>query len=390
METKQADLFDLLAVFARKRKLIVIFTIVVAIAAIIYSLITPQIWNSTTTFYTVGDKASSMPINLGSLSGLASSFLSTDSFAQGQNSVIILNSRTLSEEVIRRFNLIEYFHITEPDTLRAMDLALVKLSRKVLSVSLNDETGLIAISIETKDKQLSKEIAEYYLTRLELYNQEYKLTKGKRNRQFLEKRVEEVRKEIDSLSIAVKDFQKKHKAIDLQSQLTSVVEMYSDAVSQQIKNDIETEIARSNYPIGSPIVAELEKRSAVIRGKIRELELDKTGVKPKYMINIDSIPDLSLQYGQLMINLEIQKKVFEFIYPQYESARIEELRDMPTLEIVDYPREAGMRVRPKRAFLCIIATLAGFVISLVLALLSETIDKNSEKITQIRKIIFPK
>lgn len=390
METKQTDLFDVLAIFARRRKLIILVTVTVAVLAVIYSIITPQIWNSTATFYAVEDNASSLPINLGSLSGVASSFLSTDNFTQGLNTITILTSRTFSEDVIRKFNLFEYFKITETDTLRAMDLALVKLTRKVLSVKLDDETGLISIGINTKGKKLSQELAAYYIERLEVYNQDYKLTKGKRNRQFLEKRVAEVRNEIDSLSIAIKDFQKKHKTIDLQTQLISVVEMYSDVVAQQIKNEIETEIARSLYSSDSPLVSELEKRSAVIRDKISEFEQSSSGIKPKYVINIDSIPDLSLRYGQLMINLEIQKKVFEYIYPQYEAARIEELKEMPTLEIVDYPREAGMRVKPKRAILCIISTIVGFFVSLVLALITETMEKNSDKIKNLRQIIYPK
>jgi tyrosine-protein kinase Etk/Wzc len=390
METKLTDLFDVLAVFARKRKLIIIFTLVVAISAIVYSLVTPQIWNSKATFFTVGDNAQALPIDLGSLSGLASSFLSTDNFAQGQNSMAILTSRTLSEEIIRKFKLIKYFRITDQDSLRAMDRALLKLSRKVFSVDLNDETGLMTLSINTKSRLLSRNIATYYIERLERYNQEYKLTKGKRNRQFLEKRVAEVKNQIDSLSIAMKDFQKRNKTIDLETQMASIVQLYSDVVSQQMKNDIELEIARNNYPSDSPVITELEQRRKVIQEKVRNFEKSATGVQPKYIINIDNIPDISLQYAQLMVNLEIQKKVFEFVYPQYEAARIEELKDMPTLEIVDYPREAGLRAKPKRAVLCIIATLIGLFLSLMLALITDVLDKNSEKIKNLRQIIFAK
>lgn len=390
METKQTDLFDLLAIFAKQRKLIIIFTVVVAISAVIYSFITPQIWNSSTTFYTVGENASSLPLNLGSLSGFASSILSTDNFSQGMNSVTILTSRTFSEDVIRKFNLIEYFRITEADTLKAMDQALIKLGKRMLSINLDETSGLISISIESKDKKLSFEIAKYYLQRLELYNQEYKLTRGKRNRQFFEQRVNEVRGEIDSLSIALKDFQKKHKAIDLQAQMLSVVELYSSTVSQQILNDIELEIAKSSLSPSSPAIVELEHRGKVIRDKIREFEKSSSSLQPKYMLNIDNLPDLSLQYGQLMINLEIKKKVFEFLYPQYEAARIEELKDMPTLEIVDYPRETGMRVKPKRAIFCVISTLVGFFVSLVLALICDILEKNSEKIKKLKQIVYPK
>ncbi|HOD17225.1 MAG TPA: Wzz/FepE/Etk N-terminal domain-containing protein [Candidatus Cloacimonadota bacterium] len=390
METKKNDFFDVLAIFAKHGKFILIFTLITAAAVVIFSLVTPQIWSSTATFFTIGDQNQSLPINLGELSSLASSFLSTQNFVNGQNSIAIMNSRTFSEDVIRKFNLIPYFKIKEKDSLRAMDLALKKLSKKVVRMGLDDETGLITVRIETKKKELSKQIAEYYVQRLELYNQDYKLTQGKLNRQFLEKRVAEVRNQIDSLSFAMKNFQEKNRAIDIQTQMTSIITLYSDIISQQINNDIELEIAKNTYSQNSPVVKELEQKKRIIQDKIKELEGSAAGLKPKYIIDIDNIPDVSLQYAQLMLNLEIQKKVFEFIYPQYEAARIEELKDMPTLEIVDHPREAGLRAKPKRALLCIVTTLIGFAVSLILALLDEILKKNSARMHELRKIIFSK
>lgn len=390
METKKNDFFDVLAIFAKHGKFILIFTLITAAAVVIFSLVTPQIWSSTATFFTIGDQNQSLPINLGELNSLASSFLSTQNFVNGQNSIAIMNSRTFSEDVIRKFNLIPYFKIKEKDSLRAMDLALKKLSKKVVRMGLDDETGLITVRIETKKKELSKQIAEYYVQRLELYNQDYKLTQGKLNRQFLEKRVAEVRNQIDSLSFAMKNFQEKNRAIDIQTQMTSIITLYSDIISQQINNDIELEIAKNTYSQNSPVVKELEQKKRIIQDKIKELEGSAAGLKPKYIIDIDNIPDVSLQYAQLMLNLEIQKKVFEFIYPQYEAARIEELKDMPTLEIVDHPREAGLRAKPKRALLCIVTTLIGFAVSLILALLDEILKKNSARMHELRKIIFAK
>jgi len=390
METKKNDFFDVLAIFAKHGKFILIFTLITAAAVVIFSLVTPQIWSSTATFFTIGDQNQSLPINLGESNSLASSFLSTQNFVNGQNSIAIMNSRTFSEDVIRKFNLIPYFKIKEKDSLRAMDLALKKLSKKVVRMGLDDETGLITVRIETKKKELSKQIAEYYVQRLELYNQDYKLTQGKLNRQFLEKRVAEVRNQIDSLSFAMKNFQEKNRAIDIQTQMTSIITLYSDIISQQINNDIELEIAKNTYSQNSPVVKELEQKKKIIQDKIKELEGSAAGLKPKYIIDIDNIPDVSLHYAQLMLNLEIQKKVFEFIYPQYEAARIEELKDMPTLEIVDHPREAGLRAKPKRALLCIVTTLIGFAVSLILALLDEILKKNSARMHELRKIIFSK
>lgn len=85
------------------------------------------------------------------------------------------------------------------------------------------------------------------------------------------------------------------------------------------------------------------------------------------------------------MNLEIQSKVFEFLYPQFEAARLEELRDMPTLDILDTPREAGMRVRPKRAMLCLIAFALALVAAVIIALIKNAFELNKDRFREIKK-----
>lgn len=387
MENRK-NIFDLLLIFARQKKLIIGLTFIVAVAAVIYSLLTPQIWTSRATFKP--DAASAgISLNIYDPYGIMSSLLGSEPGA-AQNALIILRSRTLNEDVIRKFNLLRYFKIEEKDSLKAMDNALELLKSKVLAVSLNAENGLISLSVSTKDKTLSKDMTDYYLDRLDVYNREQKLTKGKRNRQFLESRVASVRSDIDSLAIALRDFQKKNKAIDITSQMSSLIALYSEAVSQKMIVDLELEMAKQNFDAESPVVKNLTHKRKVISDRIRELEKSSGQLKPGYIIEIEKIPDLTLQYSQLMINLEIQKKVFEFIYPQFEAARIEEMRDMPTIEIIDYPRLAGQRSYPRRAFICIVATLLAFLASLVLAYIKHQMELNSETVKQIKQAILKK
>lgn len=382
------NIFNLLLIFARHKMLIIIMTLIVSVAAVIYSLLTPQIWTSRATFKP--DAASAgMTINIGDLGGIMSSLLGGSS-GDAQGALIILRSRTMNEDVIRKFNLIQYFRIREADSLKAMDIALEMLRGEVLGTVLNPENGLISLSISTKDKQLSKDMADYYLSRLDNYNRELKLTKGKRNRQFLETRVHAVRGEIDSLAQALKDFQKKNKAIDVTTQMSSLITLYSEAVSQKMIADLELEMARQNFEAESPLVNDLKLKQKVISDRIRDLEKSSGQVKPSYIMDIDKLPDLTLQYTQLMINLEIQKKVFEFIYPQFEAARIEEMRDMPTIEIIDQPRLAGQRSYPRRALICIIATVLAFLFSLVLAYVKHQMELNSATVRQIKDAIFKK
>ncbi len=389
MKSKK-DLLDILIVCARQRKLIIFITLVFAVAAVAYSLLTPQIWRSTATFYVVDGQSQGLPFNLPGLGSLASSLLGGDKLQQAQDNINVMRSRMFSEKVIDRFQLLSYLKITESDSLKARDIALRKYKAKIIRIGLNEETGLISVAAETKSKQLSKDIADYYLVALEEYNQNFKVTKGKRNRIFLEKRVDEVYAAVDSLAEEMRQFQKKHKAVALETQLASLVELYATIIAEKMTTEVQLAMAKNLYAAQSPAVKELETKLKVILDNIAEIEKSSGSFKPKYLLDIDKIPDLSVRYAQIMLNLEIQKKVFEFLYPQFEAARLEELKDMPTLEILDHPRLAGLRVKPRRATTCIIVTFFGFLFSLALALVKDSIETREDKLTQLKQALYKK
>jgi uncharacterized protein involved in exopolysaccharide biosynthesis len=385
MEKREFDFFELIRLIIRNRKFIIIFVAVVSVAAVIYSLVTPQIWRSTATFYVIGDQTSSLPFNIEGLSGLTAGLMGTTNSQNAINAVIAMNSRQFSEKVIRHFNLIDYYKITTKDSLKAMDSALKMLHTKTMKIGSDPETGLVTVSADTKDKKLSRDIVNYYLQQLDIYNREEKITRGKMNREFLEARVNETRAEIDSLLLALKDFQQRHNAVDIEAQTSSLIKSYSDIIATKMSTDIELELARKNYAENSPIVLELKDRSEALAKQIKQLEAGKEPLKPRYLIDIGSLPDLATQYAQLKMNLEIKSKVYEFLYPQYEAAKLEELKDLPTLDILDTPREAGLRVKPKRAVMCIIAFALAVVVSIIIVLIKNALELNKERWQEIKK-----
>lgn len=384
MEKKEFDLFELIGILLKHRIFIIAFVGIVGVAAVIYSLVTPQIWRSSASFYAVGESTSSLPFNLPGLSGLTSSFFSSAGGEDSKNFVTVMQSRGFSEDVIRKFRLIEYFKLTQPDSLARMDKALEALQEKMFRAGIDDETGLVKISVESKSKTLSRDMVKYYLEKLETYNRDQKLTKGKMNREFLEGRVGETRANIDSLIIAMRDFQSRNKAVDLEAQSTALIDSYSKIIAEKMGLDVEYQLARQSMSPDSPVLQEIETKRNELNRQIRELESSGSSIKPRYLIDISKLPDLGSQYAQLKLNLEIQTKVFEFLYPQYEAARLEELRDMPTLELLDSPREAGVRVRPRRALICIFAAIMAFIFACVIVVIKHVIDSNKDRIREIR------
>ena len=137
MKTKEIDILDILLILAKHKKFIFFTTLIVSIIAVIYSLFATQFWVSTATILPSSDKQDSFSISSSFLGGIASSMLGgekSDAYALTG----IMNSRTFSLDVVKKFNLIEYFEIEEPDTLISYETAVKNLIENVVNLSINE------------------------------------------------------------------------------------------------------------------------------------------------------------------------------------------------------------------------------------------------------------
>ncbi|HPA24701.1 MAG TPA: Wzz/FepE/Etk N-terminal domain-containing protein [Candidatus Cloacimonas sp.] len=391
MNKNGLGLLDIMLVIAKRKYLVITICCLVAIAAIIYSLVVPEYWESKATLMPIAESG-----GLGSLGGgimdiLGSGLLQTDKYDMAVDFIYIMQSRKFQEEVIRKFNLIPYYKIDEPDTLKAMELAVKQLSESTMQIFYDQKTYLVNIIAETKNKELSRQIVQYHLDSLNKYILHSKMSKGRQKREFLEKQVNNHLQTVDSLSTQIRDFQKTNRSIDITQQTQAQLELYSEIVSEYMQTEIEHSLALSQYSSDSPAVIALAEKMQLLKQKIKSLENSGSDLVPEYIVQIDKIPDLAMQYAQLMLNLEIEKKIIEYLYPQFELAKLEEVKDLPTFEVYDAPQLAGIRSKPKRALTVVLSTVAAFILSCVLALIVESLQgENKEKITAITTALFHK
>jgi len=387
MKTKEIDILDILLILVKHKKFIIITTLIVSIAAVIYSLLVPQYWKSSTTILPENTNQG-ISFSSSSLLGLGSSLLGSAP-SEGSDFITIMNSRTFAVNVIKKFDLIKYFKIKDKDSLVVMETAVKKLNEKVKRISLNEDNGLISINIETKNKYLSAKIANYYWQELEEYNIKTRMSKGKRQRIFLENRLQGVKQKIDDVSQQINEFQKEHHAINIEEQTKLLISTYAELQAKKTAAEIELEYQKNYLGKNSPVIVSLEQKIKILNEKIRDLEFTKEDSQSDFILNIKDIPDLSMQYAELYSELQIQQKIYEFLYPQFEQAKIEEQKDLPTIEIIDKAVPAGLRSKPKRGRLCIISFfLAIFVSSLIEIFIHLLNQEQKQKIKHIKNKLF--
>ncbi len=386
---KDITLFDLLISIARKKWFIIIFTSIFSIVAVIYSLVTPEIWGSSSTFISVSDQMSAKGIGASMLGNLGLGMFGNMSSSEALNNIMYLDSRELKKQAIRKFDLIAYFEITEEDSLKAMEIALDNFDQKIYGSFYDVETEAITVRAHTKSQLLSKEIVEFFLESLKEYNLNTRMTKGKLQREFLEKRVSEIDKEFNDLISQLNKFHKDTKFISTESQTNQMLSVYSEIIAEDMANEAMISVIKKVYGTENPNYKELIIKRDELKSSITSLESDKNFYK--YFVPIDQIPDYLLTSELLEMRIKINRGIYEYIYPQYEMAKIEEIKDLPTIEIINYPDIEGLRVKPKRAQICVITFLCSLLISMAIAIVVDnTSPENKEKIQQAIRIFFGK
>jgi len=372
---KEMGIFDILYLLAKRKAFVIVFTLLFAIGAIVYSLVVPKYWVSKAVLVPVEDGGNVLgALDGGMLGMLSGSLLGGMKRDPAVEFINIMQSRSFREEVVKEFDLLRYYKLQNKPPLEAMEKAVFKLGNSTTHISTDYESKLITIKVETKDKLLSKNIAQYYLDSLQEYLSTKRGSKSKLQRQFLEEQVSDTKATIDSLATALKDFQKTNRAVGLDEQTQALIGLYSESVAQYYKAEIEYEVAKQQFDSNSAVLADLARRRDVLAGKVKELESSNSQLVPSYIPQISRIPDLSLQYAKLKLNLEIQKKVFEYLYPQYEIAKLEEARDKPSYDVLDSPSLAGLRSKPKRALMVVVITVMAFLLACFLAVIMENVQ----------------
>ena len=298
---------------------------------------------------------------MGALSNLPFGGLMTQTNDESLSILAILKSRTLFDKVIKRFNLMEFYHAPN------IDKALIALSNNT-AFNVKEE-GTISISVdvatdwfhpdesEIKSKTLCTDMAIYFAEQLDLLNKSLKTEQASFHREFIgeryRKNLVDLKKAEDSLQV----FQEKHKMVALTEQTSATIEAAAVLKAQMLSNEVKLGVMLGVLNHNHPDIENIKKENSELSKKMNELEYG-TGVinykKSNLFPVLADVPELGIELIRLKREVEIQNTLFVFLTQQYEEAKIKEAKDTPTVQILDYPQIPHQKSAPKRVLILII------------------------------------
>jgi len=86
----------------------------------------------------------------------------------------------------------------------------------------------------------------------------------------------------------------------------------------------------------------------------------------------ENAPALGIEYLRIKREMEIQNQLFKFFTQQFEQAKLAEIKETPTLQVLDKAVPPIKRSKPHRAIIVILSAFITFTISIVFVFLIES------------------
>ncbi len=368
-EKKSFGFLDLLVILVKwKRFFIFLFIIsmVLSYLAIYFfvnerfdasSLLLPSSDQSTNGILSGLSELKGLPLGLGNL---------------GENSDVdiynsIVYSRTLLNTVIQKFDLIKVYKI-DTTAVDFYELTLKQL-RSSISAGLNDDGVTYSITVSAPTPVLAAEMTNFIVKKLNNKIVTLKIKKAKENRQFLEKRVNDVKDSLQYAEDKLEQFQKKTGMYEAESQTKAILEQIAKFQAQIAEKQTEYSIYKQLYGDNS---AQAENAKIVAKEfalKLKQIEAGKDSINT--MLSLNKLPENAINYFRLYGNVQIYTNILEFELPLYEQAKFQEQKDVPILQVIDPAIPPAKRSFPKRTIMAFLITIVLMLILLVFILLKE-------------------
>lgn len=269
----------------------------------------------------------------------------------------ILHSRTVEDRLIDRFNLRKiYGEKYEQDARK--DLL------KFTDVSEDRKSGVITITVTDRDPRRAAELAQAYVDELDRLVAEVSTSSARRERIFIEQRLQTVKQALDSASQQFSEYASKNAAIDITSQAKATVEEAATLEGQLIAAQSEMEGLEQIYSKNNVRVRSLEARIAELRAQLHKIGGDTpsdaapgTPSSGTELPSIRQLPILGVKWADLYRETKTQETVYELLTQQYELAKIEEAKEIPVVKVLDPPNVPEKKSFPHRLYLMVLGLM---------------------------------
>ena len=288
--------------------------------------------------------------------------------------ISLLQSGTISG------HLVDQFHLQSVYGKRYSIDAAKRLARNT-HIEDDKKSGVITIKVTDRDRRRARDLAQAYLDELNSLVWKTSTSAARQERIFLEQRLRTATADLERAQIALSEYSTRNNTIDLKEQTRAMVDAAARLQGEIVFAQSTLNSLRQVYGDSNVRVREAEARIATLQRELRKVsgavsDVPETpGRRPEaataeFYPPLRQMPRLAVPYADLYRTVRVQETVFEMLTQQYETARMEEAKDIPAVKIIDSPGIPEKKSFPPRALLALLISLLSIAIGAVWILIS--------------------
>lgn len=301
----------------------------------------------------------------GALGALAGSMLGMKD--SGALFVDLLGSTSIRGALVDRFDLQKvYGNRYRQDSLK-------RLKRRT-DITQDRKSGVITVVVTDTNRQRARDLAQAYIDQLDGLLIRVNTSAARREREFIEQRLVTVQSDLEKAQVALSDFASKNTTLDIKEQTKAMVEAGAKLQAQLVVAHAESDSLAQFYGednvrmrAANARVGELERELKKLGGSATQSgdELDSNALYPP----LRQLPVLAVRWADLYRQVKVKETVFDLLTEQYELARIEEVKSVPSVRVIDPPSWPEKKSFPPRLILMLALTsFSVFTAAMILVL----------------------
>jgi uncharacterized protein involved in exopolysaccharide biosynthesis len=279
----------------------------------------------------------------------------------------IMKSRTVQDRLIDRFDLRRHYWMTGRWSQHSYYLTRKKLT-SFTDFEEDKKSGVITLTYTDYDKRTAAIIANAYVEELNHLAADLNTSDAHRERIFLEERLKSAKQDLDQASLALSQFSSKNTVMDPQNQGRSILDAAARIQGELIARESELRGLKEIYSDDNVKVRTLRAQIGELQAQWKKLmggsaggPAEAAGSGADLYPSMRTLPMLGYQYADLYRQTRVQETVYEFLTQQYEMAKIQEAKELPTVRVMDSavpPERKSGPIRTLVVSLCVLAGLA--------------------------------
>ncbi len=374
MQSNSISLIDLAAILWRRKWLVIVTTALAAVLSVVYALMQPNMYTATSTILPISGSSSSLAAQYAGLAAMAGVSLPGASSSNPAVKIqAILQSRGLAEKVITQLDLIPKL-IRKPEKLKGitpLSAAIEMFSKDLFTVSVDAKTSLMKVSAKTRDPILSRDIVNSAIDLLQKDLANRVLTSSGKNIVVLEQQVADQEKKVRALQAKMADYQRKNKLVAPQAQSQQGLDLYRSLIQQKITLEIQLTSLQNALSSDNPKITQAQAQLAAIQKQIDDFERTGGGVGPA----MSETPKALMEYANLSAELELATRIYGGLVTNLENMRLQDATEKVFIEVIDSAVAPEKKSEPSRSMICVVGTMAGGFLGLLLAFMWEALVK---------------